>query len=171
MKSNKGNTPKEVMFRNWQKEEFIKKMTEERRGEKNPNWKGGKWKRKNVFIDKIRRLQIYTEWKNIILKRDVNTYPKIPKGLQVHHIKSVERIIQENNIITIEEAKKCKELWDVNNGNVLTSGEHMIITWLNRKKRSSLGFILYLEFFIKEYKHNIYDWCKINKAINLDVNT
>lgn len=150
----------EYVKRSWQKPSFIKKLTEERRGKNNPNWRDGAWKIKDAFINKIRKMSEYAEWRNKILERDVKTYPKLPNGIQVHHIKALTRIIHENNIKTLEDAKNCDELWDINNGCVLTKGEHMIITWLNRKKYVSEGFLDYLIFFMGEYFDSYYSWCK-----------
>lgn len=38
------------------------------------------------------------------------------KILNVDHIKPFCIIMQENNIKSLEEAEKCAELWDTNNG-------------------------------------------------------
>jgi len=127
---------------------FIEKMTTGRMGEKNPNWRGGKWKVEDSFLRKIRNCQRYLDWKDHILKRDVSSYPKIPKNVQVHHLRSLASIVRENNIKTIEDALTCDDLWDIGNGVALTSAEHLIITWMNRMKKHSLGFISYIENFI-----------------------
>lgn len=116
---------------------------------------------KKAFISRIRALEEYAVWKDAVLRRDVKTYPVIPKKLQVHHIKSIELIINENHIETIDDAKECVELWDTDNGCVITAGEHLIITWLMRKKSTSQGLIAYLKFFIKEHDGKYYEWCSI----------
>lgn len=148
------NNVKEV----WQRPEYIDKMTNGRKGEKNPNYRGGKWKVEDSFLRKIRRSGKYMAWKDAVLRRDVITYPKIPKNLQVHHIKSLSRLVRENNIKTFEEAMACGALWDIKNGLVLTSAEHLIITWMNRMKRPSVGFVDYVEEFINQ-DHEIHEWC------------
>ena len=123
----------------------IDKRTNGRRGKKNPNYKGGKWKIKNAFENKIRRLQKYTNWKTTILKRDVASYPKVPKNVQVHHLKSFRSILEENNIQTVEQAKDCNALWDIVNGVALWKSEHFAITVMHRRKNTSPGFISYLK--------------------------
>jgi len=125
----------------------------DRKGIKNPNWKGGKWKKKNAFEDKIRRSKKYKEWKHEILKRDVPSYPKRPKNINVHHLKGFRKILEENNIKTLEEAMKCKELWNIDNGVTLWKSEHYVITLLHRRKNISLGFIRCLE-----------EWVTVNRA-------
>jgi hypothetical protein len=143
----------------WEDPKFRETMTTGREREKNPNWKGGKWKVENSFLRKIRNCGKYIEWKNKILERDVNTYPVIPKNIQVHHRKSLTRIIREHNIKTMEEALSCDELWDINNGLSLTSAEHLIVTWMSRMKKPSLGFVAYIQYFVSQH-HEIFDWCK-----------
>lgn len=99
---------------------------------------------------KIRNLYEMDKWKEAILKRDILTYPKIPRGIQIHHIKSVTNILNEYKIKTIEEAKTCNELWDIENGVCLRCGEHLIISrmeWYTRC-RISIGFIKALKVFI-----------------------
>ncbi len=119
-----------------------------RTGKNNPNWRGGKWKIKNAFENKIRRLQKYRDWKNVILKRDVVSYPRVPKNVQVHHLKSFRSILEENNIQTVGQAKDCTTLWDTDNGVALWKSEHFAITVMCRRKNISPGFISYLEYFI-----------------------
>lgn len=143
----------------WEDPAFRDKLTTGRQREKNPNWKGGKWKVENSFLRKIRNSGKYVEWRNKVLERDVVTYPKIPKNVQVHHIKSLVSIIQENNVKTIEDALDCNALWDIDNGLALTAAEHLIITWMNRMKRPSPGFVQFVMDFLKK-EHEIYDWRK-----------
>ena len=79
----------------------------------------------NKFItplnEKIRKTIEYREWRENIYKRDkyicqICQYCK-GKILNVHHHKiKFSDIIIKNNITTLGKAKKCKELWDINNG-------------------------------------------------------
>lgn len=132
-------------------------MSETRKGANNPNWRGGNWKKKNSFLDKIRRSQRYLDWKHAVLKRDVKSYPKVAKNIQVHHIKSFESIVRENNINTIKQAMACKALWDVNNGIALLKSEHMIITWMNRTRKHSNGFIMFVRAWIALHEDDAED--------------
>lgn len=132
----------------WEDPGFRSKMTAGRMGHGNPNWRGGKWKSEDSILRKIRNSKKYMEWKDYILMRDVKSYPKIPKNIQVHHLTSLGSIVHENRIKTIEDAARCPALWDTDNGVALTAAEHLIITWMNRMKKHSPGFISYIEDFI-----------------------
>ena len=46
------------------------------------------------------------------------------KLIQVHHKKSLSKIIAEEKILTLKDARKCSELWDINNGEVLCEKCH-----------------------------------------------
>lgn len=60
----------------------------------------------------IRRSPKYLEWKQKILTRDDLNL----KSPNVHHRKPFKAILIDNHITTLEDAKKCKELWDLKNG-------------------------------------------------------
>ena len=109
----------------------------------------------NHLLYLIRTYQKYKEWREDVLKRQISTYPKVPKWVQVHHIKPVKTIIQENNLKTLDDALGCEELWNVDNGMILRKNEHMIVTALERQKRFSVGFIRYLKKWISENEDNI----------------
>ena len=93
----------------------------------------------------IRRSNIYMEWKNKILHRD-NLDLKSPN---IHHKKSFKSILIENNIESLEDAKKCKELWDLDNGITISKGEHRIVSLLERMKYNSPGFLKILKDYIE----------------------
>jgi 5-methylcytosine-specific restriction endonuclease McrA len=83
--------------------------------EKNPNWKGGI----TLLVEKIRNLYEYRQWYSDIFTRDNWTCQECGiKGgiLNAHHIKLFSTIIEENNIKTLDEARNCQELWNINNG-------------------------------------------------------
>ena len=100
-------------------------MNRLRVGEKHWNWKGGISK-----IDKrIREMPEYKQWRSDVFQRDNWTCQTCGKRgcyLTVHHIKSFHSIIRENKITTTEEARKCKELWDINNGVTLCEKCHKL---------------------------------------------
>lgn len=88
-------------------------------GELNPNWKGGITKVKAS----IRTCEKYRKWCLSIFRRDnfscVDCGDNRGGNLNAHHIKSVSLILKENNIITLDSALLCEELWDINNGKTL----------------------------------------------------
>ena len=94
-------------------------------GEKSPHWKGGISK-----IDKLcRRMFEYKQWRSDIFQRDNWTCQTCgAKGcyLTAHHIKSFCKIIKENNIKNIVEARNCLELWNINNGVTLCEECHKL---------------------------------------------
>ena len=94
----------------------------------------------------IRRSKKYLNWKKKILLRD-NLKLKSPN---VHHKKSFNSILIDNDIKTIEDANKCKELWDINNGITISRGEHRIITLLERIKYISPGFLQILKDYLEK---------------------
>lgn len=88
-------------------------------GEKNYNWKGGTTK----LQEKIRKLLKYRQWICDVFERDNFTCQRCFKrgniNLNAHHIKPFSKILNENNIRSIEDAERCVELWNINNGETL----------------------------------------------------
>lgn len=129
----------------------------------NRNWATGKrsrsWKSGETIVKAskdIRGLTEYVKWREEVIRNGgVNSM----KGMQTHHMKPVSAILRDNNVKTIEEARNCKELWDVSNGVVLRKGEHFIISQMERTKRHSKGFYELLKHWIKTHE---------DKAIDLD---
>ena len=93
-----------------------------------------------ALIEEIRKLPQYDVWRGRVLRRDVVGYPKIPKGIQVHHRIEISTIIKKNNLKTVRQAIGCEELWDISNGVVLKRGEHFILTRLRHYKYLTKGF-------------------------------
>jgi len=81
---------------------------------------------------KIRLSREYVEWAVKILERDRGKCQSCGrrKLIQVHHKKSLSKIIDEKKILTLKDARKCRELWDVSNSEVLCekchAGKHII---------------------------------------------
>uniref|UniRef100_A0A6H2A578 Uncharacterized protein n=1 Tax=viral metagenome TaxID=1070528 RepID=A0A6H2A578_9ZZZZ len=97
------------------------------------------------LLRKIRKTKKYGKWKLRILKREVKSYPKIPKGVQVHHKTELSKLLNKYDIKSVEEALQCAELWDTHLGICLKRGEHFIWTKLGRYKYLTKGFISLLE--------------------------
>ena len=103
--------------------------------EKNHNWKGGT----TSLNRSIRSTKKNILWRKKIFTRDNYTCQiclkkeEVSKKLQAHHIKELYKIIEENNITTLKEAKDCKELWDVNNGITYCKKCHLEYHGLTKK--------------------------------------
>lgn len=88
-------------------------------GEKSPNWRGGK-----VSLTKgIRYSYKYKEWRDAVFNRD--NFTCLVCGIRGgelnadHYPKLFSEIFRENNINSLEEAYRCEEFWDINNGRTL----------------------------------------------------
>lgn len=100
-----------------------------RRGKNHHNWQGGK----TALNFQIRSLLVYKNWRRKVLKRDNYTCQKcgVKSGcghkvyLHTDHKKKFSQILYENNIKTIKDALKCKELWETDNGRVLCRECHL----------------------------------------------
>ncbi len=101
-------------------------------GENNWHWKGGI---KSLY-NQIRDSKEYTLWRLAVFTRDNFTCQecgdKTGSNLNAHHLKEFSKILEENNITTIEQALVCKELWDIDNGITLCEDCH-----IERHKRQS----------------------------------
>lgn len=85
--------------------------------ENHPRWIGGK----STINGLVRRSETYNIWRTNIFIRDnfKCIFCDSIKDLCVDHIKPFAIIIESNNIISLEEANNCNELWDQNNGRTL----------------------------------------------------
>lgn len=100
-----------------------KKMRESHKGRhsgENSNfWRGGT----TTLINSIRGSDKYKRWRKKVFKRDnfICQECGYDKGsiIEPHHKKDIARILFENKIETIEQALKCKELWNIDNGKTL----------------------------------------------------
>jgi hypothetical protein len=91
-----------------------------RRGENNPRYKGDEATTK--LKKRIIVLAEYKEWRNDVYNRDNFTCQSCNKrggNLEVHHLKSFVDIYKEFNLKTIQDARNCKILWDISNGQTL----------------------------------------------------
>jgi 5-methylcytosine-specific restriction endonuclease McrA len=85
-------------------------------GKRAANWRGGKTR----LTQLIRSSFKYRQWRSDIFQRDnyccMDCGKKSSGDIEVHHIKSLARIIVERNIRNLVEAIRCEELWNINNG-------------------------------------------------------
>lgn len=98
---------------------------EKLRGENSPRWRGGI----THLYHKIRRLPEYDLWRKVVFARDsfccIWCFEK-DKRIEADHIKPFSAIIILNNIKTVDDAIKCSELWDPNNGRTLCRDCHKL---------------------------------------------
>lgn len=94
------------------------------RGEKSWNWKGGL----SALNHRIRGSFEYRQWRSDIFKRDDFTCRNCSQRggeLHVDHFpKTFSIIIRENKIDSMDDAVKCSELWDLNNGRTMCYSCH-----------------------------------------------
>lgn len=83
-------------------------------GSLHPNWRGGV----STTSELIRTSDEYNRWRKDIFKRD--NYRCVVcssnKSIEAHHLLSLSTLIQKYNIYSLEDAYKCQEIWDRNNG-------------------------------------------------------
>ena len=95
-----------------------------RKGDKNPNWKGGI----TSLSVRIRTCFMYRQWRSDIFTRDHFTcqWCGDARGgnLEADHIKPLRLLIQYYELLNIEQAQKCEALWDINNGRTLCQACH-----------------------------------------------
>lgn len=107
------------------------------RGENNPNWGGknrkennGNWMGGISKIDKsCRCMKEYKKWRSDVFERDNWTCRDCKKNkcyVTAHHIKGFSKIIKENNIENVLQARDCKELWEIENGKTLCEDCHKL---------------------------------------------
>ena len=95
--------------------------------ENNPFWKGGITK----LYEIIHSSDECQQWRSDIFQKDNWTCQTCGKRgnmeLNAHHVKEVCIILKENQIKDWQEAKKCKELWNLNNGVTLCKLCHRLV--------------------------------------------
>ena len=107
----------------------LRKTTDKRiaRGcllEKHWNWKGGISKEFN----RLRQTSEYKNWRYLVYKRDNWICQECGKNshhLNAHHIELLSELLKRYNIKNVQEAIKCKELWNIENGITLCKNCHI----------------------------------------------
>jgi 5-methylcytosine-specific restriction endonuclease McrA len=90
---------------------------------------------------KIRHLSIYFAWRTGIFERDnyrCRDCRNKRRNLEVHHIKAFKAIKVQYNIQTVEDAIRCDELWDINNGITLCRSCHLQTKNHGARKRKGI---------------------------------
>lgn len=140
-KSPESNRKRSIAHKKWCKEnpEKLAARGEKTRRENHYNWKGGT---SRISLS-IRRMSEMRRWKNEIVWRDKicqKCFTDI--DLEAHHKKTVIQLIDDNKITNRDEARNCKELWDLNNGKTFCikchceeHGRKYISAGLGRKKQ------------------------------------
>jgi len=98
------------------------------------------WRGKSSLNRRLREIIEYKIWRSKVFERDnwtCQTCRKRGVYLEAHHKKEFIKIIKEFKIKTIEQARKCKELWDVDNGVTLCKNCHNLT-----KKGQPIKFIM-----------------------------
>ena len=75
------------------------------------------------------RMREYLEWRSAVFKRDNYHCQNCSENgyIEAHHIISFKEILKNFNIKNIEQAMKCKELWDVGNGITYCKNCHILL--------------------------------------------
>lgn len=106
-------------------EEWRKNNSDAHKGLKSYLWKGGI----TPLTKQIRACFEYRQWKSDCFRRDDYTCQLCgDKGgwKEVdHYPKTFSSIFHDNDIKTIDDAVKCVEFWDINNGRTLCNGCHI----------------------------------------------
>jgi len=94
------------------------------RGENHWNWNDNASSKYRSFRRGLAKTFEYRKWRNSIILRDNNTckicgLSELKRKQVDHYPVSLKVILNKNNIRTIEEARKCKELWKISNGRTL----------------------------------------------------
>lgn len=105
------------------------------RGALTKTWRGGT----STLNQLIRSMPENRQWIKQCMYRDNYTCKScgvgaiIPNNFEVHHIKSFAQIIKDNNILSIEDARNCLELWDNDNGVTLCKPCHKLTDNYSKK--------------------------------------
>lgn len=109
------------------------------KGDKHPQWKGGK----TPLIMKIRNHRKSIEWRMVIFERDGYTCKicgdKRGGNLNAHHYTQFADIIHTLKIETLEQALNTPILWDLSNGITLCSGCHVMANRASRLIKQLYG--------------------------------
>lgn len=93
--------------------ERVKERSLKNRGPNNYNWKGGS----SNLNSAIRCMYENRKWIDEVKARDCEcTSCGSLESLEAHHITNLSELILKHNIKSLEDARECRELWDLDNG-------------------------------------------------------
>jgi len=108
---NKYNQNKEPWNKGLTAKDDVRVLSREKTG----NWNGGK----SSLTKRIRYSFKYRQWRSDVFTRDDFTCQECDRrggDLEAHHIKILADILEFNDVKTFDQAMKCEELWNINNG-------------------------------------------------------
>jgi len=114
-KSKASNKKRSESHKKWCKEnpKKVKARGVKCRAEKHYKWKGGS----SGLNKSIRTMHENRKWMEAVKKRDNNCkHCGSIKELESHHIIPLAMLIEQHKITNRDEARECKELWDIKNG-------------------------------------------------------
>jgi len=114
-KSKSSNIKRSKSHKKWCKEnpDKVKARGAKCRGENHYNWKGGS----SNLNKSIRTMHENRKWMEAVKKRDKNCqHCESIKKLESHHIIPLAMLLERYKITNRDEARECKELWDIKNG-------------------------------------------------------
>lgn len=117
-KSKESNKKRSVSHKRWCREnpEKIKQRGEKIRGEKHYKWRGGTTK----LNKSIRQMTENRKWMEAVKLRDKKClFCGSTEELEADHIISLAELLEKHNIKNRDDARKCKQLWDIKNGRTL----------------------------------------------------
>ena len=111
-----------------EEEKEARKISQQIRQQEMQNKEREEFQRKSDFMDRIRQTPRYQRWREEVQEKCGNKC-QIDKShadryAEVHHLISLSKILKQNNIISIEGALGCRQLWDIDNGVVLCKECH-----------------------------------------------
>lgn len=122
-KSKSSNKKRSRSHKKWCREnpDKVKARGEKVRGENHYRWKGGV----SRLNTNIRRMHENRIWSQRVRERDGKClWCGATENLDADHIKPLVELLEEYRITNREQARNCKELWDINNGQTLCKKCH-----------------------------------------------
>jgi hypothetical protein len=117
---------KNPMYGKPKSQETLTKMSNSHRGKQmgseNPNYNGGVTSERHL----IRMNAKMNDWRMAVFRRDHfrDKFTGEKGKIIAHHIIPFKMIIDKYNITSVDDALKCEELWDINNGVTLLEKNH-----------------------------------------------